>query len=388
MTANRTVSFPLFLHLPKDVQGEILRHFSPKELCFFAQKSKTGERETAFLRLLTSAVDAEPESYKQEDETRLAAVAILKRHLKRDPELLFREGMVTDHFGREIKASPYRLLLGVGDKWALKQVHDTIIPNIEDGVAKAQVQFKLQFPNCPWPFDPKMGEEVFYDDRNKKQIADVITQLQTIVRQIIADPCTDGQATLAETTQAVEELRQIFTPKEGDVIQTGLHFPLGIMQEIYKQYCMNPFTPAQLTFFSLAVIGSAEAALTAVDGQCCKNGLNKLNMEKGPDRRDGLFCRRPQGIPPKLAPIVAKLGRSMFVIPYDGESCFLSSERGYFDWLIMGRRGPRARVRLAPFGGRCGVAGRLENLWRTKAETIGSYYAATRREVNTSSRRP
>lgn len=305
-------------------------HLSLKDYGIFAQAAVGTEGATAFLRLLSSAVDAEPESYKQADKTKLAAIAILKKH----PELLFRKGSVKDHYGRRIWASPYQLILGTGDVWALNQVHKEIIPNIKDGEAQAQAQCREQFPYCQWPLDPKMGEEALYDDRNKEQVAQVMAQLKIIVGKITADPCTHGLATLPETTKAVEDLCQIFAPKPGEVIKTGLHFPLSILKEIYK-VCdaqFDPWSGAQLSFFSRAVIGAALAASTAVDGQCCKIGLSNLNMEKGPDRRDGLFCRHPKGIPQELAPIRDKLGRTMFVDPYKGYSCFRSSSPGLFDW--------------------------------------------------------
>lgn len=316
-------AFKLF-DLPKDVRTtEIYPDNLPKELCFFAQTSKRAELETAFLRLQHAAVNAEPESYEQKDETKLAAIAILKRH----PELLFKEGIVKDHFGRFIKASPYRLFLGVGDSWALKQVHDEILPLIEDGETKAREEFKKQFPYGPLPFDPKLGEEVLYDARNIEQIKQVIAQLQTIIAVVTADPCTDGQATLDVTRDAVSELCKIFAPKKGEIIETGLHFPLRILKEINKEYQakFNPWSVERLSFFSRAVIGSAVAALTAVDGQSCKNGLNKLDMQKGPDRRDGLYCPKPMGVPKDKAPIGDKLGHEMFVNPFNGDSCFLSS---------------------------------------------------------------
>ena len=90
--------------LPQAVRVDHLYpHYLPKELGLFAQTSSQAEVETAFLRLLRCAVDAEPESYSQADETKLAAIAILKRH----PELLFKIWTVTDHHGRKFKASPY-----------------------------------------------------------------------------------------------------------------------------------------------------------------------------------------------------------------------------------------------------------------------------------------
>lgn len=351
--------------MPKDVRGEIYRYLSPRDLCLFAQTSKKAELETAFLRLLDTALYAEPESYKQTDKTKLAAIAILKRH----PELLFEEkGTVIDHVGRKIKASPYRIFLGTGDTWALKQLHAEIIPNIKNGAAQAEIQFKAQFPNCQFPFDPEMGEKVLCDDRNREQLKQVKTQLEIIVQKITVDLCTHGQATLEETTKAVAELCNIFAPKKNEIIQTGLHFPLAIMQEIYKVYDaqFNLWSGAQLYFFSRAVIGAAAAASAAVDGQCYKHGLNNMDMNKGPDRRDGLFCRHPKGIPENLTPIRDKLGQTMFVDPYDGASCFMSSSKvGSFVWYNT--------IGGAVAGGwvQWRVCVAVGNLWRTKAEDYG-----------------
>ncbi len=46
------------------------------------------------------------------------------------------------------------------------------------------------------------------------------------------------------------------------------------MQEILNVYDAqwNPWSGEKLSFYSREVIGAAEAALTAVDGQCCKDG--------------------------------------------------------------------------------------------------------------------
>src|SRR5438445_13244173 len=75
--------------LPDEIRYQYIPSFSLKLCGMFAQTSVDAELATAFLRLLPNAVDAEPESYKQEDETKLAALAILKRHR----ELLFRKGI-------------------------------------------------------------------------------------------------------------------------------------------------------------------------------------------------------------------------------------------------------------------------------------------------------
>lgn len=421
---------------------KIYPHNLPNDLGLFANTSNEANRETFCLRIRLTAVYAEPVCYEQKDETRLAAVNLLKK----DPESLFTEGMVIDYVGREMKASPYRLFLGSGDPWALKQVHDEIIPKIKDGEAKAKEEFNKQFPiECQllssnptddqnqvvkndlylyqendeiwyatktprgivrakitkeeyenhfdlltmlkksdpekekiddiakavlldiaskrgdilpdrqWLLDPKYGEEALYDSRNRKQIARVIAQLQTIIAVITADPCTNGQATLPDTKAAVEELRQIFAPKKGEIIETGLNFPLKILKEIYKVYDaqFTPWSTEQLSFFSREVIGSAEAALTAVDGQSCKNGLNNLDMQKGPDRRDGLYCPKPVGIPKDKAPIRDKLGREIFVDPYDGYSVFLSSSPGAFD--CYNKNGMCLATEAGP--GACAAAG-------------------------------
>src|SRR6185437_9969488 len=66
-------SFNLF-ELTKAVREIIIYPDNlPKELCFFAQTSKIAEVETAFLRLQHAALYAEPESYTQNDKTKLAA---------------------------------------------------------------------------------------------------------------------------------------------------------------------------------------------------------------------------------------------------------------------------------------------------------------------------
>jgi hypothetical protein len=334
------IESPLFgAAMPRDVREQIVYPFtftSIKALGMFAAACQKTEADTAFLRLMAAAVAAEPLSYKQPDETSLAAIAILTRH----PELLFVKGIVTDHFGRKIFASPYQLLLGAGDKWALKQVYEEIIPMIKNGEAIAEAQFQEQFPNCKLPFDPELGEAARYDVRNKDMIAQVIVQLETIAAAITADPCTNGVATLDATTKTVAALREIFAPKEEEAIRTGLHFPLAIMQAIYKVYVAAQWDLPRLSYFSREVIGAALDASTAVDGQCYKVGLSNLNLEKGPDRRDGLFCRHPKGIPAELAPLKGKLGRTMFVDPYDGESCFQSSNKpGVFDCYDKNGRG-------------------------------------------------
>lgn len=350
------------------ISKNMLPHLSLKDYGIFARVSCSTEKITAFLRLLHSIVNAEPESYQQEQEgeTRLAAIVILKRH----PELLFRYGSVEDPSGRTICGSPYQLFLGTGDTWALKEVHKEIIPNIKNGENEAATHFQQQFPNCPLPLDPNMNEEALYDERNKKQVAQVKDQLQVIVEKIKADPCTNGFATSDETTQAVAELCQIYTPKQDELIHTGLYFPLGILREIYNVYDLHfePWSGEKLTFFSCAVVGSALRASTAVDGQCYKEGLKFLDMDKGPDRQDGLFCSHPKGIPPKLAPIKDKLGRTMFLYQKYGNSCFFTSTPSVFEWYDKKGLEDLDGQWWWVSGTKCGVA--LKKLWKTKAENL------------------
>jgi hypothetical protein len=324
----------LLFQVPRDVRVQnTYPHFTRDTLCLFSLTCKRAAAETMHQRILHAAVGAEPESYQQKDETSLAAIAMLKKH----PEFLFRKGNVIDHFGRNIFASPYQILLGAGDCWATTPVIEEILPKIKDGKALAVAQFQEQFPNCQLPYDVSMGEELLYDERNKLQIAQVIVQLEIIAKAIKADPCTNGLATLPDTNAAVAELCKLFAPKPGEVIETGLHFPLAIMREIFKVYAQiylsHQWNRDQLAFFSREVIGAALMASTAVDGQCFKLGFKHLNLHeiKGPDRRDGLFCRQPKGIPQGLAPLDDKLGRTMFVDPYHGQSCFQSSSPGFFD---------------------------------------------------------
>jgi hypothetical protein len=381
-----TGPFPL-LELNPDLRKQnVYPQFAIDMLGLFARTCRIAEAGTAFLRLMTAAVEAEPMSYNQADETSLAAIAILKRH----PELLFVKGMVTDHFGRKIFASPYQLLHGAGDVWALKQVHEEIIPHIDCGEAKAEVQFQEQFPNCESPFNPELREAALYDDRNIAQIEQVKENLKKIFAVITADPCTNGVATLPETEAAVEELRQLFAPKQGEVIKTGLHFPLAIMREIssvydalFDEFALVPMhevtrKSAQLSFFSREVIGAALAACTAVDSQCWKHG-RKMDNEDGPDRRDGLFCRRPKGIPQELAPLKGKLGRTMFVDLGYGQSVFLSATPGYFDWYDK-----KGCVEAETWGGQpCWLDLRVRSLMWIKNASLGELMRP-RREENAS----
>ncbi|OGT45677.1 MAG: hypothetical protein A3E83_02870 [Gammaproteobacteria bacterium RIFCSPHIGHO2_12_FULL_41_20] len=103
MATNRPTSLGDLEVLPIEIREEIYSRCPQAALGLFARASRGAEEASAFIRLLAATVNAEPESYQQADATRLAAIAILKRH----PELLFIAGTVTDHFGRKIEATPY-----------------------------------------------------------------------------------------------------------------------------------------------------------------------------------------------------------------------------------------------------------------------------------------
>lgn len=353
-------SFPLFV-LPQELrEGGIYSNFSLTELSLFAQTARKAEQETASLRqALAAALHAEPESYELQDTTKLAAIALLKKC----PWLLFRE--IKWHQG--VCTSPYRIILATGDFWARKQVHEHILPLIEDGEIKAQAEFEKQFPGCE--FDPKLGEEQLYDDRNRKQIADVMTQLDVIVKCVRTDFFTDRQAA-QETTDAAAKLGQIL--KSG-IPETGLCFPLGIMKAIFQAYeklaeALGEFEIDQLSFFSFKVIAPALAASTAVDGQCYKTGINNLDMENGPDRQDGLFCQSPKGLPEKSAPISDMLGNTVFVDPADGYVCMTTTFSHIFNWYTKDGKDAKAS-----FNNPAMIwwdSEILDDLWKAKAEAF------------------
>jgi hypothetical protein len=230
------------------------------------------------------------------------------------------------------------------DIWSFKQVFNTIMPQIENSKTHAKVQFKEQFPNCPWPLPEELDEDMLYDDRNKKQVAEVTAQLQVIVTTMAADPCTDGEATLEATKQAIEKWRQIFAPKKSEVIQTGLHFPSIIMIETTRKFILNKhfWSTHQKCFFLYTVINAVQTALTAIDSQICREGLDNLNIEKGPARRKGLFYHRLKDTPQQ--PITAEEWQShnRFINPFTGIISYPTSEVDYnflnsiqwFEWAL------------------------------------------------------
>lgn len=379
--------------LPEEVRSnELYPQCSLAILGAFAQTSQKAEVETAFLRLQSASINAAPEFLDEnKDAFALAAIAILKKHPDKLYELLFTKKVVKDHYGREILASPDQLFLGAGDVWASKQTRE-IISLIPDEATrtkiqqKAQAQFREWFPNYEQKIEEGQDEEArLYDDRNKRQIAAIVKQLDVVKQLIGVDPFTNS-APLEVTKQAVEVLCQLFRPTPGEVIRSGLHFPLAIIKEIYKVY---DGLQKGYSFFSLSVIEPALDALSTVDGQCCRYGLKNLNMETGPARRCNPVFKHPIGQPLRVMRTNDKAKSvAVLVDSYDGDICF-SSGAGSFSWFDKeGVAGSRGWLVLK--GGEAGRVGRgcalsLENLCRTKTETTCRYYAAsTRKEVDSS----
>jgi hypothetical protein len=322
--------------LPNEIREKELYPRTPlSALGFLAQTAKQYEAETTFLRLLQASIHAAPEFLDaNKDATALAAIAILKKH----PELLFRKMKVTDHYGRVILASPYQIFLGAGDVWALRQIHSDILPLIKkngedekDGQEQAEVEFRKQFPNCPWPIPQDLSEEMLHDDRNKQQIEEVKKQLAIVKQHMDVDPFSNNKP-LDTTQQAIKTLCELFQPKPGEVIRSGLHFPPAIIKEVYKTY--NALQ-GHWSFFSLAVIKPAFDALSTVDGQCCQGGLINLDSEKGPSRRCHPSYKYPLGKPLSLTFVndKEKRGVAALVDPYDGDVLFVSPKANYYDWF-------------------------------------------------------
>lgn len=344
-----------------------------------ALTSKQYEAETSFLRLLSAAIHAAPLDAK-EDERALASIAILKKH----PQLLFekKKNKITDHAGREIFASPFQIFLGTGDVWALKQIQKDILPLITDEKeqAKLETQFKEQFPSCPWPLSSNLKEEMLYDDRNRKQIAEIKKQLATVKECIDGDPFIDYKPS-DETNEAVEVLCKLFQPTPGEVVVSGLYFPIAIMEEIYKTY---KALQDHWSYFSLTVIKSALDVSSTVDGQCYQYGLSNLDMEKGPSRRCNSSYHHPLGQPLNLKLVIDGTSRvARLVDPHDGYVLFDSFSHSRFDWYNKMASEACARALGGVFVKVYGVRRELENLWRTKAEVYGAIIAATRRKENT-----
>jgi hypothetical protein len=139
-------------------------------------------------------VDAEPKSYNQTGERKLAAIANLNRHPELDLLFESKGARVKDHFLRDIKGCTYRLFLRAGDVWALREAHK-FIEKIEDAEmrasceAQAKAAFHEQFLHYKevhqgtWPPPKDMPEEALYDERNKTQMREVIEKLKSSFRK-------------------------------------------------------------------------------------------------------------------------------------------------------------------------------------------------------------
>jgi hypothetical protein len=360
----------LGMGMPRDVRTALIYPFTAIDMLgLFASTCQQAEAETAFPRLLHCAAFALPESYQQKDKSKLAAIAILKRH----PELLFQKGWTRDPAGHLIYGSPYQIFLGAGDIWALKAIHEEIIPKMKDGAATtAREQYIEQFPNPSCLLTSFTAEDIIvlkslatemqedlqlkiqsisdeadehrsvlfdknefavihqllsenkredlcaklceadmlYDDRNKAQIAQVTELLKEIVAAISVDPCTNGKATQERTVNAIRALREYLAPQK-EKICTGLYSPPEIMKIIHDVYNQNfdPWTGDQLRLYSFEVIGGAQCSASAVDAQCYQKGLFKFDINSAPDRTVSYFTR--SGVP-------GGLGSSFFIDVYWG----------------------------------------------------------------------
>ena len=208
---------------------------------------------------------------------------------------------------------------------------------------------------------------MLYDDRNRQQIKAIVKQL-AIVAELINEDSFINNKPHDVTQQAVEVLCKLFQPMPGEVIRSGLHFPLVIMEELYKTYST---LEDHLAFFSLNVIKPALDALSTVDGQCCQYGLENLDMEKGPSRRCDSSYKHPLGQPLNLKLVNDQTERvSRLVDPYDGYVLFHSCVTGYVQWYDKIARGPVARDHEA--GTDTDVVGVFGKLMETKAKAYGT----------------
>lgn len=364
----RNITYPSFIAL--QVMGK------------FATTCQRAEAETALPRILHCAAFALPESWQQEDKTKLAAIAMLKTH----PHLLFQKGFTRLPSGQLVYGSPYQVFLGSGDIWAPKTIHDEIIPHIDGGEAKALEQYIEQFPNpgCALASftqedlialktlmeqaDEQVSDdlrskvlsindnddvhqkvlfekqefveihqllsemkredlcaklceaEMLHDDRNKEQIAKLREDLIEIVAAISEDPCTNGKATQERTVNAIRALREHLAPRKG-AIRTGLYSPPEIMKIIHEVYDQNfdPWDGNRLSLYSFEVIGGAECAASAVDAQCYKKGLCNFKVDAAPDRTLSYFSGPSR---------CSGLGSSSFVDVYYGGWRVSFAERG------------------------------------------------------------
>jgi hypothetical protein len=371
MSATRTDEHGL-QKLPKSVRQHNVYPLTPlSALSFLALTGKKYEAETAFVRLLLATIHAAPLDSK--DATALASIAILKKH----PELLFMKKRVTDSYGREFFASPYQIFHGMGDLWALKQIHKDILPLIPNGETQVEIQFKGQFPNCPWPPPEDLSEEMLYDDRNKQQIEDIVKQLAVVKSLIEASSFRPNKTTVQA---AFDALYKLFQPKPGEVIQSGLHFPLAIIKEIYK---VHEMLSENYSLYCLTVIKPALDALSAVDGQCCQSGLENIHIETGPDRRCHSLYQHPLGRPLSLT-FVEDKRCAVMVDPYDAEIYLPSSsqqkqrgslfDRSNKNGRLKGWRGEILVHEIAP---------QLGEFMENKSRCLSKLFATLPKEINT-----
>lgn len=358
-------SLLLGMDMPKDVRTYLIYPFTPIDMLgLFARTCKKAEAETALPRLLHCAAFALPESRNQADKTKLAAIAILKRH----PELLFQKGYTRDPAGHLIYGSVYQVFLGAGDIWALKTIHEQIIPLIEGGAAKALEQYLQQFPNPTIHAFARLRakdytllqsleikteelqskiqsilckEEMQHDDINKALIAQVTEDLNEIAAAISADHCTNGKPLKTSTINAIRKLHEHLAPKNV-AIQTGLYSPpeiLKIIHDIYHQHFPG-WSGNQANAYSVEVIGGAERVASAVDAQCYKKGLSTFDIQTSPDRTLSYFSR--SGVP-------SNLGSSFFIdVNYGDDACYFPAcgTEDAFGTFLSGKKSELAKLFL------------------------------------------
>ncbi|HSW71383.1 MAG TPA: hypothetical protein VLH77_05330, partial [Gammaproteobacteria bacterium] len=200
----------------------------------------------------------------------------------------------------------------------------------------------------------------------KRQITEIKEQLALVKEYIDADPFNNNKP-LAATKFAVKTLCQLFQPKpeeeeKEEVTQSGLHFPLAILEEVHKTY--NALGGGHWLFFSRVVIKPALDALSTVDGQCCQYGLIYLNPAKGPSRRCHSSYQHPLGHPLSLsfANDRDKRGAAASVDPYGGGALFVSSTVGFFDCFN------KDAVFIQRAAGAAGASYRRGTPWKTYGE--------------------
>lgn len=276
-----------FVVLENNNRTSIYQHLTTQELGLFALTSKTALNDVRknassilHARALHHAAFAEPVSSRVPEVTRLAVFNILKLH----PELLFEEGYVKDPAGHQIYGSVYKIFLGADDIWALWILHKEIIPRITNGEAIAKAQYEQQFP--------RHAEGIIYDKRNDTQIANIKESLIEIVAVISDDECTEGKTTEPTTIAALNRLREHLSPKEGELIKSGLHSPRELLKMMYETYHANfkLWTIDQRRLYSSTVIGSGETVAAAVDAQRYKKGLSgSCDIGFLPDRTQSYY---------------------------------------------------------------------------------------------------